>query len=311
MLWSVGSQTARRRSASRRSRSGPSPAAGTPTSPSPRRFASRIACSARRSSVAASRPCSGYAATPTDTPTSRSSSGVDDRPVGRQDGRDRHRPPHGGCQPRGDGRERLRRIETHHGCEPVGAEPGGDRRVARDQPARQVDQQPVAGRVSQRGIDVLEPVDVQHAPTASAPAGFRSARPSRLARCASSAARGGRPVSGSAADSRRLLPRPARIRVIHRPRFTEDERTGRAGVTRAGYPAVSPAGCATARAASGPSASSTFRPSSSRIGTFSDTALSYFEPGESPTTTKPVFFDTEPLTLPPRSSISSVARSRE
>ena len=57
--------------------------------------------------------------------------------------------------------------------------------------------------------------------------------------------------------------------------------------------------CACSRAASGPSANNTLKPSSSRTGTFRETALSYLEPGESPTTTKPVFFDTEPETLPP------------
>ena len=41
-------------------------------------------------------------------------------------------------------------------------------------------------------------------------------------------------------------------------------------------------------------------PASSSTGTFSAIALSYLLPGLSPTTTKPVFFDTEPLTLPPR-----------
>jgi hypothetical protein len=48
-------------------------------------------------------------------------------------------------------------------------------------------------------------------------------------------------------------------------------------------------------------------PSSSSTGTFNGTALSYFEPGLSPTTTKSVFFDTEPLTLPPATSTASVA----
>ena len=47
-----------------------------------------------------------------------------------------------------------------------------------------------------------------------------------------------------------------------------------------------------------------------RIGTLSSTALSYFEPGESPTTTNEVFFDTEPATLPPREVIASAAVSR-
>ena len=47
---------------------------------------------------------------------------------------------------------------------------------------------------------------------------------------------------------------------------------------------------ATVAAASGPWSSSTAKASApDRIGTFSSTALSYFEPGESPTTTKEVF----------------------
>ena len=67
---------------------------------------------------------------------------------------------------------------------------------------------------------------------------------------------------------------------------------------------------ATSRAASGPSASSTAKPSSSRIGALTCTALSYLLPGSAPTTTKPVFFDTEPVTLPPRSWMAAVAWSR-
>ena len=47
-----------------------------------------------------------------------------------------------------------------------------------------------------------------------------------------------------------------------------------------------------------------------RTGTSSCTALSYLEPGDSPTTTKEVFFDTEPATLPPREVIASAAESR-
>src|SRR6266540_5613857 len=68
---------------------------------------------------------------------------------------------------------------------------------------------------------------------------------------------------------------------------------------------------ATRRAASGPSVSSAVNPASSRIGTFSVTAFSYLDPGDSPTTTKSVFFDTLPLALPPRTLIASAASSRE
>src|SRR5262245_44140380 len=63
----------------------------------------------------------------------------------------------------------------------------------------------------------------------------------------------------------------------------------------ASYPAE-----AASPAAAGPSESSTRRPASSRTGTPSDAALSSFEPGLSPATTKLVFFDTEPDTFPPR-----------
>ena len=73
----------------------------------------------------------------------------------------------------------------------------------------------------------------------------------------------------------------------------------------------SPAGCATSRAASGPCSSRRTKPSSSRIGTFAATALSYFEPGSSPTTTKAVFFDTDPAARPPRARIASLASSRD
>src|SRR6185312_14770009 len=44
----------------------------------------------------------------------------------------------------------------------------------------------------------------------------------------------------------------------------------------------------------GPFCNRSPKPFSSRIGTPSSTALSYFEPGESPATTKAVFLDTEP-----------------
>src|SRR6185437_13370594 len=54
------------------------------------------------------------------------------------------------------------------------------------------------------------------------------------------------------------------------------------------------------RAASGPSASSTAKPAGARPGTPTCSALSYLEPGLSPATTNEVFFDTEPVTLPPR-----------
>src|SRR6185503_7643468 len=56
-------------------------------------------------------------------------------------------------------------------------------------------------------------------------------------------------------------------------------------------------------AASGPSSNSTWKPASSRIGTFSCTALACLLPGDSPTTTNEVFFDTELADLPPRTAI--------
>ena len=52
------------------------------------------------------------------------------------------------------------------------------------------------------------------------------------------------------------------------------------------------------------------KPSSSRIGTFSSTALACLLPGESPTTTKEVFFDTELADLPPRLAMAAAASSR-
>ena len=39
--------------------------------------------------------------------------------------------------------------------------------------------------------------------------------------------------------------------------------------------------------------------------------MSYFEPGESPATTKAVFFDTELAAFPPRATMASLASSRE
>src|SRR3954468_14152410 len=62
---------------------------------------------------------------------------------------------------------------------------------------------------------------------------------------------------------------------------------------------------------SGPLFSSRRKPSSSRIGTPSSTALSYFDPGESPATTYAVFFDTELAAFPPRATMASLASSRE
>src|SRR5699024_6419865 len=67
---------------------------------------------------------------------------------------------------------------------------------------------------------------------------------------------------------------------------------------------------ATAPAASAPCSSRTAKPSASRIGRFRLTALSYLDPGESPTTTKSVFLDTEEADLPPRDTIASVIESR-
>jgi hypothetical protein len=68
---------------------------------------------------------------------------------------------------------------------------------------------------------------------------------------------------------------------------------------------------ATARAASGPSLSNTSNPASSSTGTLSATAFSYLVPGDSPTTTKSVFFDTLELDRPPRPVMASAAPSRE
>ena len=68
---------------------------------------------------------------------------------------------------------------------------------------------------------------------------------------------------------------------------------------------------ATPAAASGPRSSRTSNASApDRIGTFNSTALSYFDPGDSPTTTKDVFLETELATLPPRDVIASAAVSR-
>src|SRR4029453_1014863 len=53
-----------------------------------------------------------------------------------------------------------------------------------------------------------------------------------------------------------------------------------------------------ANAASGPPDSSVSNPASSKIGTPSCTALSCFDPGLSPTTTKSVFWDPHPGPLP-------------
>src|SRR6202012_2692711 len=64
------------------------------------------------------------------------------------------------------------------------------------------------------------------------------------------------------------------------------------------------------RTASGPSDNRVLKPASSRIVTPTSTALSYLEPGLSPATTKPVFFDTDPVTLPPAARTASAASSR-
>src|ERR1700684_1497785 len=64
---------------------------------------------------------------------------------------------------------------------------------------------------------------------------------------------------------------------------------------------------ALSRAASGPWLSSTSRPVSSSTGTPRASARSYLDPGLAPATTKPVFFDTEPDTFPPRVVIASAA----
>src|SRR3954470_13793079 len=77
-----------------------------------------------------------------------------------------------------------------------------------------------------------------------------------------------------------------------------------------------PTGChssevtASSVAASGPFSSRTPNPASSRRGTPSLTALSYFDPGVSPNTTNPVFLDTELDPFPPRFWTAAVAESR-
>ena len=58
-----------------------------------------------------------------------------------------------------------------------------------------------------------------------------------------------------------------------------------------------------------PSDSSTASPASSSTGTPRDSALSSFDPAFCPATTKLVFFETEPDTLPPCSAMASAASS--
>src|SRR5664279_2509575 len=99
-----------------------------------------------------------------------------------------------------------------------------------------------------------------------------------------------------------------------RPRQQDCQASGSS--TAGGAPSSAPAEasgpiCATCLAASGPDSSSIRKPASSRIGTLSDTALSYLLPGFSPTTTKAVLDDTDPAALAPRSSNSALASSRE
>src|SRR5215468_3745335 len=67
---------------------------------------------------------------------------------------------------------------------------------------------------------------------------------------------------------------------------------------------------AAAPAAAGPSSRRRRSPASSRTGTPSVSALSYFDPGLSPATTKLVFFDTEDAVLPPSAVTASAAWSR-
>ena len=73
------------------------------------------------------------------------------------------------------------------------------------------------------------------------------------------------------------------------------------GRTRLGRCSATSAGRAPGRRPAAPGS-----PSSSRTGTLSAPPCRTCEPGLSPTTTKPVFFDTEPVTLPPRVWIASV-----
>src|SRR5690606_40555399 len=80
--------------------------------------------------------------------------------------------------------------------------------------------------------------------------------------------------------------------------------------TQAADTAPQSAGCsATFIAASGPWSSSTRKPSSSRTGIFNCTALSYFEPGASPTTTNPAVLDTGPAPWPTRALTASFGPS--
>src|SRR6266571_3218161 len=106
-----------------------------------------------------------------------------------------------------------------------------------------------------------------------------------------------------------MRPWPARwprLRHLCRfdPRVVPKQGRHRAGP---GYPPCAPA--ATFRAASGPWLSSSSNPASESTGTPNWTALSYFDPGLSPATTKSVFFDTDPVTFPPRSWTASFAES--
>src|SRR5690606_2628438 len=64
---------------------------------------------------------------------------------------------------------------------------------------------------------------------------------------------------------------------------------------------------ASSAAASGPRSSRTAKPSAVRIGILRLTALSYFDPAFSPAMRNEVFFDTEPVTLPPRAVSSAPA----
>src|SRR5262249_6843583 len=77
-----------------------------------------------------------------------------------------------------------------------------------------------------------------------------------------------------------------------------------------GAPGGASAAPAAARAAWGPSSSSTRNPAPSSTGTPSARALSYFEPGLSPATTKLVLADTEEATLPPSAVTAPPASSR-
>ncbi|CAM5708333.1 hypothetical protein SVIOM74S_02061 [Streptomyces violarus] len=98
-----------------------------------------------------------------------------------------------------------------------------------------------------------------------------------------------RPQKASTGGGRRRLPECAPATRMHL-----------VCAERVAFNRYSSAERATSAAASGPCSSRTPKPSSFRTGTFSCIALSYFDPGLSPTTTNHAFFETEPVTFAPR-----------